>query len=1104
MSQKDPIEDLYEKFRDSIVDRGLKRYENGAVAERGDGMWVVDGDQSLNDTRSGYTVTYSTEDEKYNCECYDNQYGLSRERSVCSHVMATIIHRRMQSVRESVMGSDDADPGDEDEASESHCEKLLDELWPHPDYRNGQQEVMIDCLETLFKEGKDTYILCAPTGFGKCVTPDTLVDTGDGLKRMGELGPDGSVRSFDSDEMSFTTKETREKFDLGVQDTISIETSSGYTVEGTPEHRVKVLNEDGEVAWRRLENVSEGDTVPVNIQKNESGEVRSVKKPVSVEEMAEGYSNRLPESVDIDEDVARFLGWFVGDGSIDGGTIEVTCEEGREEAVSDVVREAGFGFDINISDYSGKQAVDIRVSSKELAGLVEELCYVDGGKRVPSEVLSSPPSVRSAFLNGLFGADGTVNNTHLSYSTSREDLSEDVQQLLRSLGIVSQRREKTGTYKDEEYTSWRVVVSGEDVDTFDSEVGEFYSAAKTGYESLVGGERDTNSKTIPNVQGLIQSVWDDFVETDHGLDLHRKSGLPKVIDSYRHDSAGPRKPSHEKVHEILDFMGVESEEADQLRGLADLPVYYDEVETVEPGESRVYDINVEDTHNYVSNGIVSHNSPVGYTLAYAAGLLTRASGDTFEEQCETALSRAKKDFATESVGYYVTPQNILLNQLDADYGDLSTFGMVKGRSHYSCSECTGSCSDGPCRFDDDLNCTSYTPAKNSAFESAVTNTNFSMFMVHPEVERRGSLVVDEAHMMPEYVLGQVEVELREDRLANENLELPEYEDFEDCVDWAWETAGVLQTTIDQLAHDLKLQSAGGSAPDKDQVRRYERLERLKNKLDRLVEDYRTHEEPWVVEYDDSFYDDWKEEYVDKVTFRPVTPYRFMDGLVFNNGQKSIISSATPPKASQLGLDPESVHVEEVPSTFPIENRPCYVDPVGKMSSNYRDDNLPDLLDYIEEVAYGNTLIHAHTYKFAQNIHDGLAERVGEKAVSLQDGDRREGSLNDWKNSDAQFFVSVNMYDGVDLPDELCRTNIVCVCPFPYLGDPQVQKRKEVEGDEFFNWQTAMRIQQAYGRSTRSEEDWSNTHIVDSNFKWFFRQHEEECFFDWFQEAVEFA
>lgn len=492
-------------------------------------------------------------------------------------------------------------------------------------------------------------------------------------------------------------------------------------------------------------------------------------------------------------------------------------------------------------------------------------------------------------------------------------------------------------------------------------------------------------------------------------------------------------------------------------------------------------------------------SPVCYTLGYAVGLLQRVSAEDrpLAEAAEKAFSRVSEKSSSE-LAYYVTPQNILLDQLDEDFGGMDTFGMVKGRSHYPCPESAGSCSDGPCRFDDDMDCSSYAAARDEALESAVTNTNFSMFMVHPKITQRECLVVDECHMMPEYVLGQVEVDLREDRLEDD-WELPEYDEFEEYVDWMRPKVHELARKLEELNMVLQQQSQRGS-PERELVIKYDRLERLKSKMDRLVADWASEEEPWVVQHD-TIWDDRKNAEVEKVNFRPITPYRFMDGLVFDKGQKVILSSATPPEPEILGLEPENVLMKEVESPFPVENRPCYIDTVGKLSKSNRKENIDKLIGMIHKVSAGNTIIHAHTYGFAEEIADRLGAIEGDGNVMLQSADDREGSLRAWENSDAQFFVSVNMYDGVDLEGDLARTNIVCVCPFPYLGDPQVQKRKEVEGDKFFNWRTAMRIQQAYGRTTRNPEDWSNTYIVDSNFHWFY-DYNQDLFFDWFKEGVE--
>lgn len=371
-------------------------------------------------------------------------------------------------------------------------------------------------------------------------------------------------------------------------------------------------------------------------------------------------------------------------------------------------------------------------------------------------------------------------------------------------------------------------------------------------------------------------------------------------------------------------------------------------------------------------------------------------------------------------------------------------------------------------------------------------------MVHPQISARPALVVDEAHTMPDDVLGQVEVKLRSDRLAEFDWSIPDCDDFQEYVDWMKPKAKDLTEKLEEIKSTLEMQAQVGDV-DQQLVKKHNRVERLKGKMVRLADDWELHEEPWVVQEKDE-YDERKEEYVTTLTFRPVTPYRFMGNLVFSKGSKVVISSATPPKPELLGIDPSKAVTNAIPSEFPVGNRPCYVDPVGKMSKKHRMDNLPRVARKVTRLAVGKTLIHCHTYKFARELAKKIGGIDGPESLMIQDRNNREESVELWKESDKQYFLSADMYDGLDLKDDACRTNFLCVCPFPYLGDPQIQKRKEVEGDRFFNWNTAMRIMQGYGRSTRSKEDWSNTYILDSNFVWFYKQN-QDLFFPWFDEAL---
>ncbi|MEF8829140.1 MAG: ATP-binding protein [Haloarcula sp.] len=63
---------------------------------------------------------------------------------------------------------------------------------------------------------------------------------------------------------------------------------------------------------------------------------------------------------------------------------------------------------------------------------------------------------------------------------------------------------------------------------------------------------------------------------------------------------------------------------DALRSLADGDIAWDKIErieTVEPDEEWVYDLEIEDTHNYLTNGVVSHNSQM---LSYIENIAPRS------------------------------------------------------------------------------------------------------------------------------------------------------------------------------------------------------------------------------------------------------------------------------------------------------------------------------------------------------------------------------------------------------------------------------------------------------------------------------------------------
>ena len=76
-------------------------------------------------------------------------------------------------------------------------------------------------------------------------------------------------------------------------------------------------------------------------------------------------------------------------------------------------------------------------------------------------------------------------------------------------------------------------------------------------------------------------------------------------------------------------------------------------------------------------------------------------------------------------------------------------------------------------------------------------------------------------------------------------------------------------------------------------------------------------------------------------------------------------------------------------------------------------------------------------------------------------------------------VSPSMSEGVDLPYDKCRFQVIYKIPFPYLGDKQVDMRRRRD-QKWYAYKTVMTLMQAYGRGMRAEDDSCYTYILDSD------------------------
>ncbi|MEM1599096.1 MAG: hypothetical protein QXI07_11390 [Pyrobaculum sp.] len=74
----------------------------GSVKELGENLYLVKGKRELGDWRPFYYVWH--DGKQWLCDCFFSQFGVFRQRQICTHIAAVLLHRQYKHVVEK-MGS---------------------------------------------------------------------------------------------------------------------------------------------------------------------------------------------------------------------------------------------------------------------------------------------------------------------------------------------------------------------------------------------------------------------------------------------------------------------------------------------------------------------------------------------------------------------------------------------------------------------------------------------------------------------------------------------------------------------------------------------------------------------------------------------------------------------------------------------------------------------------------------------------------------------------------------------------------------------------------------------------------------------------------------
>lgn len=232
-------------------------------------------------------------------------------------------------------------------------------------------------------------------------------------------------------------------------------------------------------------------------------------------------------------------------------------------------------------------------------------------------------------------------------------------------------------------------------------------------------------------------------------------------------------------------------------------------------------------------------------------------------------------------------------------------------------------------------------------------------------------------------------------------------------------------------------------------------------------------------------------------------------LFWPGGQvrKIILLSATigHKDVEQLGLDKRRVFTVNATSPVDAERRPVVVLSTCSMAYAKQQENLPVLAEVIRNLLNDHTekgLIHI-TYSLAALLRPLLAD---EPRLRWHTRDNARDVYTAFKEEPAStgaVLVASGMYEGIDLPYDAARWQVITKVPYPSLAEPAVKYLADSDSD-WYAWETAKSLLQASGRIVRATDDWGITYIIDSTFEHRLYRDHSHLFPQWWKESLVFS
>lgn len=433
-----------------------------------------------------------------------------------------------------------------------------------------------------------------------CSRGDTLIQTNDGLIKIENLANKNGEQWQTIDTEVATDegyKNCNGYYVSGEHDTKIISTYLGFEFEGTGHHRLRIINDDGDYVWCKLEDLLPGD-ITVNIPGKFVGKRRM---------LADGF--------ELTPQLAEIIGLYIGDGSLyeeRPKRLRICFDKKDEDTKNYAINMLNSSIKTITESVAYSEEDDdnfwLRLNSCEFIKLMVEnkinskTCALDA--EIPEIILKSDEEVLCAFLRGLFDSNGwcypSSTSLQLGFASASEKLSEQVQVALHSLGILS-RRVKITNHTESRFSQkpyWKLTIyNSKYKQEFKKKIG-FISKRKQQYLDDFKSENSNVSINHPIlVKEFANEIYKKMI----------KNGFRFCDDNRKWNILRIRRSGKINI-DLVESLSKEFNTQDRLSNYIKLGYEFDTINKIQSGHTHTFDISVPSNNTYLANGIVSHNT----------------------------------------------------------------------------------------------------------------------------------------------------------------------------------------------------------------------------------------------------------------------------------------------------------------------------------------------------------------------------------------------------------------------------------------------------------------------------------------------------------------